>query len=159
VKYDDASWHYRGDFPKDLPHSAGATHLAMFVSWAVLNGLGSELHEEEAAEDRAALKSRRVTPVGWFVSACDEKFTSEDLTDEGHCFVEAYYCDAQGLRDTPGSYLADYSDRVAAVTSLYHVPASWASYDALAPIIQARFDAWKRARSPATPADPGAPKR
>ncbi|WP_262497415.1 DUF7832 domain-containing protein [Pedobacter caeni] len=29
AKYDDASWHYGGDFPKDLPQINGATHIGM----------------------------------------------------------------------------------------------------------------------------------
>src|SRR6266404_3538306 len=36
MKYDDASWHYGGDFPEDLPREAGATHTGMFVAWALL---------------------------------------------------------------------------------------------------------------------------
>jgi len=40
MKYDDASWHYGGDFPDDLPDEAGATHTGMFLAWALLSGLG-----------------------------------------------------------------------------------------------------------------------
>ena len=29
AKYDDASWHYGGDFPDDLPEENGATHIGM----------------------------------------------------------------------------------------------------------------------------------
>lgn len=39
MKYDDASWHCAGDFPKDLPEAAGATHTGMFLAWALLSGL------------------------------------------------------------------------------------------------------------------------
>jgi hypothetical protein len=38
MKYDDASWHYGGDFPTDLPRKAGSTHIALFLACAVLNG-------------------------------------------------------------------------------------------------------------------------
>ena len=31
MKYDDASWHYNGDFPTDLPVEAGATHIGLAV--------------------------------------------------------------------------------------------------------------------------------
>ena len=31
MKYDDASWHYGGDFPADLPQAAGATHIVMVI--------------------------------------------------------------------------------------------------------------------------------
>jgi hypothetical protein len=51
MKYDDASWHYGGDFPKDLDDMAGATHIGMFVAWCLLNGLGGALHTEEFPED------------------------------------------------------------------------------------------------------------
>ncbi|MGN6118448.1 MAG: DUF7832 domain-containing protein, partial [Rhodanobacter sp.] len=43
MKYDDASWHYGGDFPKDLPDEAGATHTGMFVAWALLSGLAGQI--------------------------------------------------------------------------------------------------------------------
>ncbi|WP_441328174.1 DUF7832 domain-containing protein [Mesorhizobium album] len=33
MKYDDASWHSGGNFPRELPPEAGATHIAMFVAW------------------------------------------------------------------------------------------------------------------------------
>jgi hypothetical protein len=36
MKYDDASWHFGGEFPKDLPEEAAATHTGMFVAWAFL---------------------------------------------------------------------------------------------------------------------------
>lgn len=39
MKYDDASWHVGGDFPKELPPEAGATHIGMFAAWCMLNGL------------------------------------------------------------------------------------------------------------------------
>ncbi|WP_265102660.1 hypothetical protein [Acinetobacter sp. 'aerobic (ED)'] len=39
MKYDDASWHYGGDFPADLPQEAGATHIGMFLTWMLLQTL------------------------------------------------------------------------------------------------------------------------
>ena len=33
MKYDDASWHYEGAYPADLPPEAGATHIGMFLAW------------------------------------------------------------------------------------------------------------------------------
>src|SRR5688572_23363485 len=41
-KYDDADWHYGGDFPEDVPEQAGATHMGMFVAWAWSAGLAGE---------------------------------------------------------------------------------------------------------------------
>ena len=75
MKYDDASWHYGGNFPPDLTPAAGATHIAMFVAWCLLNGLAGEIHIEDFPDALERLKNRKITPGSWFISSCDEKFT------------------------------------------------------------------------------------
>lgn len=47
AKYDDAAWHYNGDFPKDLPKENGATHIGMLLTWCI----EMELVAEEQVED------------------------------------------------------------------------------------------------------------
>ncbi len=136
MKYDDASWHYGGDFPSDLPKEAGATHIAMFLAWAVLNGLAGEYHTVDSAKELAKLRSREITPGAWFMRTCDEKFTNEDLNEEGNRFAIAYY-------DSGGSYTSDYCDAFPDVPSPYHVEDSWVSFDALAPIIAERLRTWR----------------
>lgn len=139
MKYDDASWHYGGDFPKDLPPKAGATHIGMFVCWCVLNGIGGEIHFEEPAPLLPKLRERSITPGDYFVKTCDEKFTDEDLTAEGNAFASAYYSfDA-------GEYLADYERTLGLRTpSLYHVEDTWENFDRLAPVIHQKYVAWKK---------------
>ena len=136
MKYDDASWHYGGDFPPDLPREAGATHIAMFLAWAALNGLAGDYHKIDSAKELAELLAREITPGAWFIRTCDEKFTDEDLSEEGNQFAAAYYGDG-------GSYVSDYCDAFPDVPSLYHVEASWVSFDALAPIIANRLRGWR----------------
>jgi hypothetical protein len=52
MKHDDASWHYGGDgFPEDLPLEAGGTHIGMFLGWAIMNHLESEMLRDNAQED------------------------------------------------------------------------------------------------------------
>jgi hypothetical protein len=41
-KYDDASWHSRGDFSKALAAQGSRTHIGMFLTWAVSHGLVSD---------------------------------------------------------------------------------------------------------------------
>lgn len=41
---------------------AGGTHIAMFVSWCVLNGLAGEIHASDSPELLGQLISREVTP-------------------------------------------------------------------------------------------------
>jgi hypothetical protein len=89
------------------------------------------------------LQRREVTPAQWFIQACDEKFTDEDLNDEGNSFAVSYYAGGEGLHTAEGSYLADYCDTFPLAKSLYEVEDSWASFDALAPRIASRFDEWR----------------
>lgn len=139
MKYDDASWHYGGDFPKNLPNEAGATHIGMFVAWCLLNGLAGELHIEDFPEELEKLKRRKVTPGSWFIAACDEKFTDEDLSDEGNSFAKYYYEDEETAK-----YIADYDNILCEnVESVYEVKDSWENYDKLAPKIKERYEAWK----------------
>ncbi|MFK0690602.1 hypothetical protein ACFX5Q_20705 [Mesorhizobium sp. IMUNJ 23033] len=143
MKYDDASWHSGGNFPKDLPDEAGATHIAMFVAWAVLNDLAGEMHTEEFPDERERLKARSLTPREWFLEVCDGKFTDDDLNDAGNLFAARYYDAA----DTdPVSYMADYSEAFPDGETLYSVPDGWDTYSTIQPMIDRRYQAWLSTR-------------
>ena len=139
MKYDDASWHYGGDFPSHLPNEAGATHIGMFVAWCLLNGLAGEIHLNDFPEEYEKLKKRKVTPAKWFVSACDEKFTDEDLSKEGNAFTHYYYEDEKTEK-----YVEDYDNILCdELETIYDASDSWDSYDKLAPAIKQRYESWK----------------
>lgn len=139
MKYDDASWHFDDEFP-ELPESAGATHIAMFLAWAALHGLASEVHTVDFANELSKLKSRAIVPGAWFLAVCDGKFTDEDLNEEGNRFAAAYYEAEEGAVST---YLSDYEETFPNLDTLYSVDDSWVSYDALTTVISRRFDAWR----------------
>ena len=142
MKYDDASWHYGGDFPKDLPAEAGATHIGMYLSWAILSGLGGSLHIEECPEDLESLQKRTITPGHFLIAACDEKFTDEDLNAEGNAFTKKYF----DLKK--GQYVPDYEELLAqGLPTAYHIEDCWANFDRLKPILDRRFAEWKSARN------------
>ena len=137
MKYDDASWHYGGDFPRDLPIEAGATHIGMFVAWALISGLAGELHTEDFPDELEALRTRSVTPGAFFLEHCDGKFTDEDLSDQGNAFAAAYF----NLES--GDYLADYENVLGgSLPSLYHVQDTWQNFDLLKPTLDTRFTEW-----------------
>ena len=139
MKYDDASWHYGGDFPEELSKQAGGTHIGMFLTWCLLNGLSGKIHLEDASDDLDKLKNRSETPGQWFCNYCDEKFIDEDLSDEGNLFAEYYYASD----DAP--YVEDYINILGSnLESIYYVPDSWECFDAIAPLISQRFKIWKR---------------
>ncbi|GGA29568.1 hypothetical protein [Dyella nitratireducens] len=145
MKYDDASWHSGGNFPKDLPASAGAIHTGMFVAWALQSGLAGELHTDEMPENLEKLAGRSLTPGEFFLWACDGKFTDEDLNEEGNAFTASYFDFSNG------SYLADYeallghglprgSDR------LYYVADTWENFEKLKPRLDQRLADWRTHR-------------
>jgi hypothetical protein len=140
MAYDRADWHYGGDYPKDLPPENGGTHIGMFLAWAILNNLEGDLHREEAADALAAVRTRTMTGRDFLFQQCDEKFTIEDLSDEGNAFARWYYADGQ----LDGPYIADYEGALgAAVPTLYHVADTWENFDKLAPVITRRYLEWK----------------
>ena len=137
MKYDDASWHYGGDFPKDLPDEAGATHTGMFVAWALLSGLAGQIHIDDFPQDLEALRTRSVTPGQFFFNSCDGKFIDENLNDQGNAFAASYFDFEHG------GYLADYENVLGVdLPSLYHVPDTWQSFDKLKPTLDRRFSDW-----------------
>jgi hypothetical protein len=139
MKYDDSTWHSGGNFPTDLPASAGATHTGMFVAWALLSGLSGDIHRVDFPDDLPALRDRSVTPGAFFLASCDGKFTDEDLSDEGSAFAAAYF-DLQ-----KGKYLADYEATFGKDgRTIYHVADTWENYDRIAPLLDDRFMAWRQ---------------
>jgi|SRR5450830_361937 len=101
MKYDDASWHYAGDFPADQPQEHGGTHIALYIKWCFIKGWVGELHIEEAPEDVAHVISGKLSATEFFFRYCDGKFTDEDLSDAGNSFTQQYY-------GGDGLYLLDY---------------------------------------------------
>ncbi|ABC63532.1 hypothetical protein [Erythrobacter litoralis] len=108
MKYDDASWHYDGTFPDDLPKEAGATHIGMYFAWAVLSDLTSDEFAADSAEAIRQVKTYGQTPGQWMLAHFDGVFTSDDLDEEGNVFTRAYYADDDGMRHGGHSYYDDY---------------------------------------------------
>jgi hypothetical protein len=136
---------YGGDFPSDLPDSAGATHIGMFLAWMILNGFASEDLMEDGESHVVALRDRSITGGQFLITVLDEKLTDEDFSDEGNAFAVAYY---QGL-DNDSPYVDDYVDTFSvSTTSIYSVADTWENYDKLAARTSERLIQWKTARKP-----------
>ncbi|PTR24912.1 hypothetical protein C8K36_107168 [Rhodococcus sp. OK519] len=139
--YDDADWHYGGDFPDDLPNEAGATHIGMFATWCLLTGFAGESVEDELEP----LDSREITPGAFLMTVLDEKFVSDDLTADGNAFAVAYYAG----QNEDSRYLDDYVDAFdTTADEIYRVEDSWETYDVIAERIGARFHEWMDAGRP-----------
>ena len=141
MSYDNAEWHYGGDYPDDLPPENGGTHIGIFLAWCIANGLLGEMHGKDSAEAVAAVKGRTKTGREFLFEVCDESFTDQDLSDTGNAFAKWYY---DGGDDGDGLYMEDYQATLCrGLASMYHVPDTCASYDTMAPVIARRFAAWK----------------
>ena len=137
MKYDDASWHYGGNFPTDLPAEAGATHIGMFVAWAWLTGLAGEDVMDDMPEAVTALNERTTTPGKSFFDNCDGKFVDDDLNAVGNAFAVEYF-DFKN-----GQYLNDYDELLTGdLPTVYHVPDTWESFDRLRPRLDERYREW-----------------
>jgi hypothetical protein len=144
VKYDDASWHYGGTYPDDLPPEAAATHIGMFVAWCILKGMASREFLEDFGAEAKKLAKRTLTP-GKLLLVMDEKFVSDALSDEGNAFTLAYY---QG-KNHDARYYDDFFEAFDVDEStIYGVPDTWANYDSLAKRIARRYSGWVKAGRP-----------
>src|SRR5262245_57278522 len=78
--------------------------------------LSGGVHKEDSKDLIMRLEQRTISPGQFFIEACDEKFTDEDLNDEGNAFTQEYF------EFKTGNYLTDY-ERVLGpdVPTLYHV--------------------------------------
>lgn len=145
--YDRADWHSGADkFPADLPAEAGGTHIGLFLAWAILRERIGDFHREESAAGLLAVRRREQTGRDFLFEDCDGKFSPDVLNDEGNAFARVYYQDGQGMI-RPDGYLGDY-ERVLGGDrpDLYRVEDSWFNFDRIAPVIDRRFEEWKKRR-------------
>ncbi len=136
MKYDDASWHAGAEFPKDLQPADAATHIGMFVAWALQHGLASARRLKKNAAAVTAVQERRMTGRQFVLDHCGATLTDDDLDTRGNAFAGAYY---------EKGYMADWQAFAAArgLTSDYHVPDSWATFDDITRILDLRFAEWE----------------
>ena len=150
MKYDDASWHYGGAYPADLPPEAGATHIGMFLAWMLLHGFASSDVQEDAAAELAALQRREISGAEFLCRVCDEALTDGEFSEEGNAFAAAYYQSEDG--EGYGRYLNDYTATFDSNDndSLYRIDDNWDNYDKLAAVIDRRYDGWLAQGRPAS---------
>lgn len=148
AKYDDASWHYGGDYPKDLPNENAATHIGMFLAWCIDNDLMSEELTEDVEEEIKQVKNRELSGADFLIDICDESFGEYDLNELGNDFAKAYYEYTEPTKFTEkyASYIDDYArllNNSSTENDIYKVENSWQNYDLLKPIIEQRFKQWQ----------------
>lgn len=138
MKYDVASWHFEADdFPKRLPQSAGATHIGIYVAWAILNGLVSEDFQKDFGSHIEDLKAHLITPGDFVWRFMEGKFSDYDLSEEGKSFTDSYYV----------SYLKDYESKIKkGPLSGYLLPDTWGTYHEASIVIDSAYEKWLDSR-------------
>jgi len=131
MKYDDASWHYGGEFPEKSPQMFGATHIALFMKWCFYKGWVGEIHIEEEPEDTRRVVDGKLSATEFFIKYCDEKLTDEDFSKEGNIFAQQYYGDT-------GLYLEDYAENFGEL--MYLAPEKDHDYKLFSSMLDARFN-------------------
>ena len=140
MKYDDAEIYFLNFENDDLPNEVGATHIGMFMAWLIIHNLVSEDLQEEAAEEIEKVKSREITGRDFVVDICDCKLFDEELNEEGNGFDIWYY---------EKNYIEDYCQVFEitgdATVEFCSVEDNWENFDKLAPVLDKRFEDWKKA--------------
>ena len=140
MSYDRADFDYSTE-ANPLPKGHAATHIGMFLAWAVINELHSDFLRDHYEELLAKLRRREITGRQFFEAACSERFSERDLNEEGNTFAQHYYVDETGKR---GAYFADYKKVLTAgLPSFWHVADTWENYAKIAAVISRRYEEWK----------------
>lgn len=113
MKYDDASWHYGGDFPSESPEEYGGTHIGIFLRWCFMKGWAGELHTEEEGDAVRAVIRGEMSGTDFLFKYCDGKLTDEDFNNEGNDFAsehyDSFYMDAYSYLFSHQMYVAPES--------------------------------------------------
>ncbi|MBD8078782.1 hypothetical protein [Cellulosimicrobium arenosum] len=151
--YDDVDWHSGGEgLPADVGPGGAATHIGVFLAWAVLEGHASADLLRDATDEVVGLRARAATGAR-LVLARGGALTDADLDDDAAAFAAAYYTGDEDDPDGAGLYLEDYVDAASPDAGdpedVYRVPDTWETYDLVGPLISARFSQWEDEGRPA----------
>ncbi|MEC4113865.1 DUF7832 domain-containing protein [Myroides pelagicus] len=143
VKYDDYEWHHSGDFPIDLEHEKGITHIGFFFTWCAVNDLISEAVLEKYREDITAIKKKRLLGGHFLLDFFEGCLLSEQLSEQGNAFVHEYY-DGLGSLEGKFSYLDDYikTFNLNRPDRAYYLDDCWENYFEIEEVIDHRYQQW-----------------
>ncbi|MBK7464233.1 MAG: hypothetical protein IPP59_16335 [Betaproteobacteria bacterium] len=131
AKLDDASWHLGSDeFPEDTPEENAATHIGMFVAWAIHNDLWGQFPGVDWSSPVVQVRNREITGRMFVLDQCDGKLLSEMLNEKGAPFAEWYY----------DRYLKDFQRTLAkSLGSDYFVQDTWENYERIAGVLTEQY--------------------
>lgn len=142
--YDDLDWHYKKDWPRELPKKLAATHTGMFLAWAIDNNmLSDELYNTEKRAIRA-VQDGKMTGAEFYIEIMEGKFTSDDLNKKGNAFTRDYF-DGRYIDDYMYVLDDDFFD------SIYEVQNTWKNFEKLERMLDKRLREWKPSKPQKNP--------
>ncbi|MEM8834461.1 MAG: hypothetical protein AAGD00_01450 [Planctomycetota bacterium] len=107
MKYDDASWHYQGDCPEDLPEDNAFIHIGVFLCWCIHGDLLSDEYRLDYPDEIEEARARAVTP-SHAIKVADGQLVSDMLSDVGSSFARWYYKDESDQDQEVPKYLSEF---------------------------------------------------
>ena len=145
MKYDDASWHFEGDYPPGLPEENATTHIGMFFKWCICQNLYSEELAEDDEGEIKKVQSGEMTGAE-FLLIWDGKLVDDMLSEQGNLFAADYYASDDYLNDYCEVFSKKADGSGFEYPSLYHVEDAAENYDLMAKRIDERYRQWQQSR-------------
>lgn len=140
---DDVQRHLnQKSFPPELPPEAAATHMGLFLGWAIERKMISEEMQARYATELKAFCDRSLTGVQ-IVDRLGGVLESSFFSDELRRFSERYYpkC-GRFMFDYVHTFMRQIIDSVP--QSMYQVSGSWKNQARLSATLDERLDEWRQ---------------
>jgi hypothetical protein len=139
--FDDWQWHVQGAFPEDRSPEQAYVHIGVFTAWLADHAmLAPDFRDGPPAQAISALLDRSGSVVS-LLESTSGRLNAELLTPEGAAFTGAYYAPEYG-------YARDWQRAFGRKADVYAVPATWQTYDRMAPTVGRRYREWIAAGRP-----------
>lgn len=136
VVYDKGKYHLDTVEEYGLPESHAYHHTVYFFRWLLEQDLMSDEFRAETKFDKTAISNEVVLRIYEWWDTC---LIDDMLSDEGNAFSQSYF------DFDKGEYLRDYIRLLqGSLQSEFHIPLTEEDYQQLKPIIDRRYEQWKK---------------
>jgi predicted DNA-binding WGR domain protein len=139
IIFDNASWHYGGDFPCELDSHQAYIHTGFFIGWLLRKKLFTSEFQKDNIEGISKFLRKDITAPEFYKVYMDGKFMSYELNDQGIAFTIYYF-------DTDFSKSMYLDDLIAIlcknISSIYYIKDNWQNFEIIADLINQRYQDW-----------------
>src|SRR5215210_232011 len=140
--YDKAKYHDESVRELGLPDAHATNHTVFFLRWLIERSLVSDSFATDGADILGAFRRGDIS-LHQLYEWWDCCLIDDMLSKEGNAFARAYF------DFDHGQYLTDYARVLqGSLPSEFHVVYSEENYQAIRPVIDARFETWRSTSRP-----------